>query len=313
MSLKSWNPLLRISYRLFNRLTPDFPAFKEVYDQSGIFLSYEAYMSLAFFVFTIVFSAVFPTAFLFHAQKYLPDVFKSRLLFGDIFRLFLFTLCNSVILPSLVIAWVFSGSAVFLILAYPVYQRNNRGKQIDNSLFYTVSFAAILASAGIPLERLIERMANVTTDPAIENVFRRIVRNIKVFGLDIASAIEETIEHTPSTFMSKILKGMLTATQTSGELTSYLDFQVKRLFVMKQQKLEKTVTSLTYMGEMYIALLVVGPIVMILTITLLSSFGGSILGLPPVAQINLIVFIAIPVLAIVFIILIDTIVGGGEA
>jgi hypothetical protein len=109
--------------------------------------------------------------------------------------------------------------------------------------------------------------------------------------------------------MAKLLQSMLTAAQSSGELKSYLTFETRQVFMVKKENLEKTVTTLTYVGELYISLLIVGPIVIILMLSLLSSFGGTMLGLSTVQQMNLVVFVAIPFIAGVFIILIDMFVG----
>ena len=63
------------------------------------------------------------------------------------------------------------------------------------------------------------------------------------------------------------------------------------------------------MAELYITLVVVGPIIFIVMLSIfgLLPTGG---GLPdPILLINIIVFLGIPVLSVVFILLLDSVVG----
>ena len=80
---------------------------------------------------------------------------------------------------------------------------------------------------------------------------------------------------------------------------------------VKRENLKKILSTMTYMGELYVALLVVGPILFILIITILSILGGGASS-GSVLQLNLITFIGVPILATGFIILLDTSIGGEE-
>lgn len=313
MTAKRWNPLIRVSYRILGGLIPDLPSYREVYyDKSGMRLSYKAYFSLTLLISIILFVSSFSAASYVHSKTLFVDPTD---LFSNEFNMYLLLALPSfytVILPSLLLAFILSASAFTAFLIFPIYRKWDDERRIDNALFDTISLAATLSSGGVSLETLIDHLTEIATIPAVAKMFRRISRNLKALGLDIASAVKEAVEHCPSTHLSRILEGMLNASQTSGELTPYLDFEVKQLMDMKREKLDKKISTLAYMGELYVSALVVGPIMMILAVSLVSLFGGTMFGYSPIAQINIVVFFVIPVLACVFAVLIGSIVGEGE-
>ena len=69
--------------------------------------------------------------------------------------------------------------------------------------------------------------------------------------------------------------------------------------------MKNTLTGLVYIGEIYVTLMVVTPVLFILMVTILSILGGVSLGGSPVLQLNLLVFAGIPIMAAVFIIFLD--------
>ncbi|NIM44756.1 MAG: hypothetical protein GTN80_09125 [Nitrososphaeria archaeon] len=288
MVLSSENRVVRTSWRVFHPVVPNLKKYRAMYDQSGISLKYEAYLSFVFLTTICVCAAVFGIGLVFPFVIPIPGL---------------------LIITGLAIPASATGGVLLFLFTYPLYKKVENARKVDDALLFTVGYAGVLASAGLSLERLLERISEIIPNKPTANLLQRVVRNVRMFGHDIAAAIEEAVEHTASRSASKLLVSMLTAAQSSGELKSYLVFEAKQLFLDKKENLERTVTSLTYIGELYIAVLIVGPIVLILMIALLSSIGGTMLGLTPVQQMNLIVFIGLPFLAIIFIILIDMFVG----
>ena len=77
-----------------------------------------------------------------------------------------------------------------------------------------------------------------------------------------------------------------------------------RMLVKKREDLKKLILSLTYIGEIYIAIFVLGRILFILIIIIMSTFvAGST---SAITQLNLVVFVGLPILASMFLIILDT-------
>ena len=70
--------------------------------------------------------------------------------------------------------------------------------------------------------------------------------------------------------------------------------------------MKKTLNSLTYLGEVYVAMLIVAPILFILMFSLLSVIGG---GGSVAVILDIIVFFGIPTIAAAFLVILDTLIG----
>ena len=146
---------------------------------------------------------------------------------------------------------------------------------------------------------------------SIGQLAAKFVLNMKLFGMDITSSLFDVANRSSSSALKYVLESITNNIQTSGELKSLFKFEVERQMQAKRESLKKMLSSMTYMGELYVALLVVGPILFILIITILSILGGGG-NYGAVLQLNLITFIGVPILGAGFIILLDTSMGAEE-
>lgn len=287
---KPRSTITRLGYAIFGPF-PYFRSYREMFAQSGLPVAYDAYMATAFFISLLVLVTSFIVLLQFHRNVVGLETLPS-------------------FLASLTLSSVIFGVTMLLELAYPLYRRRVHRNSIDTQLSYSFGFIGVLASAGMTAERLFERASEVETNPFLGDLIRRFVRNVKIFGMDTEKALRDLIIHSPSTNLARLLEGMSVAAKTTGDFKDLLLFESKRLLTLKREQLRKTLSSLTVIGEMYVALLVVGPIIFVIMLAILSLLGGSG-GLPisSVDQMNLVVFLGIPVAGTVFLILLDSIVG----
>jgi len=280
--------LTTASYRLFGRITSrfTFTAFKQIYQKSGISRLYESYVALMLFASLVTFVSAFATGALLH-----------HFLFNlTLFQYFIAVLTFSCII-SLTIPIVF--------ILYPLYRRSQRKKEIDANLIYTTGYMGVLSAGGISIERMFERVTEVEQHPPIKDLARRLMTNIKMFGLDVTSSLGDVTLRSPSETFSKLLIGITNTVKTSGDLKSLLTFETKRLLHAKREQLKKTLGTLIALGEIYITAMVMGPIVFIVMITILSIMGNVAFGLSPVDQLNLLVFFGLPTVSTIFIIILN--------
>ena len=280
--------LTTASYRLFGRITSrfTFTAFKQIYQKSGISRLYESYIALMLFASLVTFVSAFAIGALLH-----------HFLFNlTLFQYFIAVLTFSCII-SLTIPITF--------ILCPLYRRSQRKKEIDANLVYTTGYMGVLAAGGISTERMFERVTQVEQHPPIKDLARRLMTNIKMFGLDVTSSLEDITLRSPSETFSKLLIGIANTVKTSGDLKSLLTFETKRLLHAKREQLKKTLGTLIALGEIYIAAMVMGPIVFIVMITILSVMGNVTFGLSSVDQLNLLVFFGLPTISTIFIIMLN--------
>jgi archaellum biogenesis protein FlaJ (TadC family) len=275
-----------LSYRLFGRIASHFAFLRPVYMQSGLCRSYESYVALMFFASSISFVLTFTVAGLVHYF---------------LLQLTLLGLLAAVLVFSSIVALVIP----LLFVAYPLYRSSQRRKEIDANLVYTTGYMGVLSAGGISIERIFDRVTQVEQHAPIRDLASRLIANVRVLGLDIASSINDVMLHSSSEIFSKLLVGIMNTLRTSADLKSLFSFETQRLLHAKREQLKKTLNSLMSFGEIYITGVVISPIVFIVMITILSVMGNVAFGLSPVMQLNLLVFFGIPVISAVSIVILN--------
>ncbi|MFI5419463.1 MAG: type II secretion system F family protein [Nitrososphaerales archaeon] len=288
--VRSRNALERTAYNLLSSHLPGFEELRETYSQSGIPLIFEAYISTGFLLSLLVTIPTFAISLILEIRLFPRGVI-------------LFSVLGSVILSG-----VAFGLTLVLWLFYPMLRRRSSKSKLEAQLAYSFGILGVLASAGINLERLFERIASSESNPVLADLAKRFLRNIRVFGMDTESALTEVAEHCPSEAFAKMLDSISVAHKTTGSIHDLVMFESSRLLQEKRDKLRKTIGSLAVMAELYITLVVVGPIIFIVMMAIFGILPAG--GLPqPISIINLIVFIGIPVLSVMFVLLLDSVVA----
>lgn len=284
--VRSMSSLERFAYARISERLPSIKGYREIYEQAGMPLVYESY---------------FATSILISAIVMLPTFLVSLLLEIRFIRV---PLANAIV-GSLVLGIIVFGISIGLWLIYPIQRRRTYKTRLDNRLAYSFGILGVLAASGMGLERLFERLIPTESNPVLADLASRFIRNIRVFGLDTESALKETAKHTPSPTFANMLESMAVAFKTTGTVTQLILYESARLFQEKRERLRKVINSLSLIAELYITAVVVGPIIFIVMMSVFGLLPSG--GLPnPVLLINIIVFVGVPVLAVVFLIILDS-------
>jgi flagellar protein FlaJ len=279
--------LTALSYKLFGRAASRFVFLKQVYERSGISRLYESYIALMLFSSVVTFAAAFVIGALLH------------------YFLFRMAIMQSVV-AVLVLSIIASITVIIMFVAYPIYHGKQRRAEIDLNLIYTTGYMGVLSAGGISVERIFDRVIQVERRPAIRELAKRLITDMRVFGVDVTSSLNDVIKHSPSEVFSKLLVGITNTLKTSGDLKSLLTFETERLLSMKREQLKKTLNTLLGLGEIYIAGVVMGPVTFIIMITILSVMGNVAFGISPIMQLNLLVFMGIPMICLIFIVILNS-------
>ena len=213
-----------------------------------------------------------------------------------------------------VFATILIGSSItgFLLIYYPYYKRGEAKNRLEDGLIYFLSYMAVLSASGMSIERILDRITEVEDNPPLIHLAKKFMINVRLFGMDVRTALKDVAEMSPSKILAKQIEGIRTVIATSGDLKNLLVFEVERQVQSKKEKLKAKLNTLVYIGEIYVAMMVIMPTVFILIISILSILGANTLGGSAVVQMNLIVFIGIPILGAVFTILLDQTLGREE-
>ena len=287
---KRGNSITPFAYSLIGSKIPKFTEYRETYEQAGMPLVYEAYLSTGFLIGFIVMVPTFVFSLLLEL-RFLPTAKALEAIIGSVL------LCGVVL-----------GVTVLLWLLYPLSRRRNFKSELENKLAYSFGILGVLAAAGITLDRLFEKIATSESNPVLAELAKRFLRDVRLFGMDSGSALREVAAHSPSRVFASMLDSIAVAYKTTGTIKDLVLFESSRLLQDKSDNLKRAISSLSVMAELYITLVVVGPIIFIVMLSIFGLLPAG--GLPsPILLINIIVFLGIPVLSAVFILLLDSIVG----
>jgi archaeal flagellar protein FlaJ len=278
----------RFAYSHFSRKLPQIPGFRNEYEKSQIHVSYESFVASAIASSLILAVVAIPASFLvqslFLHAKTLQSVVASLALSGTAFSISLF-------------CWI----------AYPLQKTRSLKQKLEAQIAYSIGLMGVLSAAGIGVSAVLERISNLPGKGVMSLLAKRFVRNVKMFGMDTSSAIQEVASHSPSAQFSRMLESISVAFQTTGYLHDFIMFESQKLFAEKKARLRKSLNEISMMAELFISLVVVGPIIFIIMLVIIEILPGKTGFLPPAPlMINALVFIAIPAMSLFFIVLLDS-------
>ena len=89
------------------------------------------------------------------------------------------------------IAAMIAGIAVFgFCYVYPVLTISSKVRKIDSNLPLTANFMAVLASSGMPPERIFRSLANVGDEFGVGDEMRRAIADTELMGLDLNDSLK---------------------------------------------------------------------------------------------------------------------------
>lgn len=292
-SKKDLEKPLTFSYHLMGHKIAKFiPIFKDL-DQtilkSGLKYNFKAYVSLTIISSLIISLAIgvsLPATLFF----LLNMSFISALLFGFGSALFSFAL------------------SIIGFYMYPVYCADQRKRKLDDEMTFTMGYMSILATSGVSPEKIFSSISTLNSPLAASTEANEVLANINLFGLDIISSLEKVSARTSSLRFKDTLEGIISTIHSGGNLGTYLKAKFKSAMKLKKIDLKKYADNLSVLSEVYVALLLTGPLILVILVSVMSALGGGDMGLlNPELLLSLLTYLAIPVLGTIFLIILDAV------
>ncbi|MEM4703468.1 MAG: type II secretion system F family protein [Candidatus Bathyarchaeia archaeon] len=270
------------------RVMPLFTGLDVNLQRAKVKVNFKAYVSLtvfsAFLASIVVFVSV-PLILYFFGIPTLPAV-----LFG---------------IGSGLFAFAFS---IIAFYGYPVYRADKLKRDLEDELPFTAGYMAILTSAGVPPEKIFYSLSNLSVPLAVSAEAKDVVRDVSLFGKDIISALEESSKRTPSERFREMLEGFIATIHSGSNTAAYLREKSKEYMKLKRIGLKKFSDTLSVLSEFYVAILLTGPLLMVIMLAVMVMLGGGNLGLlSPELLLSLLTYIGLPLGAVVFLIILDAV------
>ncbi len=183
---------------------------------------------------------------------------------------------------------------------YPASRATSRKKSIEMNMPFAVNHMAAIASSGVPPYTMFRLLTGFGEYGEISKEAEKIVRNIDVFGQDIATALRDITNRTPSPSFREILEGILSTIETGGNLQAYLKQQSDKELFEYRIKREKYLEVLSTYADFYTAVMIAAPLFLVAVLAIMNMIGGKLWGMEISDVMNIGIFALIPVVNIGF-------------
>ncbi len=186
-------------------------------------------------------------------------------------------------------------AAIFFSL--PSSASNRRKKDINNKIPMAISYIATMASADLPIDKIMRELGDSQEYGEISKEARSISMASSLFGNDIITAMREGAKYSPSPKFAEFLQGIVTTVTSGGNLKEY--FKTKA--VQYQEELNTIIKSngesIGVLAESYVTVGVAFPLMLIVILGVVAALEASA-GMTIVLY--LIVLMIIPLITVSF-------------
>jgi flagellar protein FlaJ len=192
---------------------------------------------------------------------------------------------------------------------YPLLAISSRKRKIDANLPLIANFMSVLASAGMPPERIFRSLANVGDEFGVGDEMRRAIGDIELMGLDLNGALRNASLRSASGKFGAMLDGVVTTSHMGGDLASFLREESDKFKKTRISALKSFVESLAGMAEVYVSVMIALPLALVVMLSIMSFLGGgaSMIGdIDPQVLLLLMTFVITPASVAVMLLIVDS-------
>lgn len=265
---------------LADRTAKSFVFLQEPMKKADMKMALRTYVSLIFLVAT--FSAVFSTVTVLVLNVFLQ--------LNGMFALLVF-----------IVPIVTTASMTAYAMLYPTMLFTKRRQEIDANLPFALTHMGSVAKSGIPPYVVFKLLSRFQEYGAIADEMKKIVRNIEIFGMDPLTAMRNVAERTPSDAFKQMLLGLITTTESGGDVKIYLkNAGDQALFEWKTRR-EKFLQQLSAYAEFYTGIVIAAPLFIIALFAVMALIQPNIEGFSILDLTKLSIYLVVPGVNIVFI------------
>ena len=205
--------------------------------------------------------------------------------------------------------WFLAVIVYFAVMSgYPNSIAGTRRKKIDAVLPLAMGYIATMASADMPVENIIYELSNSPEYGELTREAKSITVSTRLFGEDIINAVKDGASNSPSQRLSEFFQGIITTLTSGGDLKSYFKDKAIQYQTELSTLIKRNTESLSVLAESYIIVGIMFPLILMViigTVTSVMPGEGSLTD----TVLYLIVFLIIPIIAIMFALILSSTIG----
>jgi len=184
--------------------------------------------------------------------------------------------------------------------SYPSSLIGERDQKIHQDLpFALVHMSAIAGSGAHPMS-IFELLAKSNEYPELKKEVKKVLNYVNLFGFNLSGSVKLVARTTPSPELRDLFDGMVTTIETGGDLNDYLKQKASSALDKYRLDKRKEVETMSTYSEVYTAILIAAPLLMVVSLAIINSISGGFgsLCIPIIASIA--VYGVLPLLNILF-------------
>ena len=254
--------------------------FQKKLKQAQMPISYEMYMSSVYLysIITGVIGAVVGliASYIYVAVIGLPEQMTKIQLNDRMAWLFEFReILTALVIVVVCIAGI--GGLTYLVLkTTPAVKASGRKSSIDKILPYAVTFMYALSRGGMNLVEVFKALANSSdTYGEVSKEVATIITDMEYFGYDMRTAIQRSIESTPSPKFQDLMHSLLTVIDSGGNVVAFFSDKSEQYLDQAVVEQQGFLATLELIAESYVTAFVAGPLFIIVIQTVMSVMGSA--------------------------------------
>ncbi len=142
-------------------------------------------------------------------------------------------------------------------LAYPSLKASIRSSDMEHELPFMAAYLTTVAKGRVTIVKAFERLANINILPAAVREARRILRDIRLFGKDPLTAMEENAMHHPNRRYRDFILGYTSTVRSGGDIIHYLTSKTEGLFEARAAVVKGIADKIAMLTEAYVIVAVI--------------------------------------------------------
>ncbi|MBI5872117.1 type II secretion system F family protein [archaeon] len=207
---------------------------------------------------------------------------------------------QKIVLP-VVGPFAFSTLVFALFLVIPMQKAGGRRKSIEANLPFVLTHMGAIAESGVPPYVIFKLIAEFEEYGEISSEMKKLTRNIDQFGIDPLTAVKELAKRTPSANFKEVLLGVVSTTESGGDVKTYLKSAGQQALFNWRIKREKFMQQLSAYAEFYTGILIAAPLFIIALFSVMSMIQPQIGGYNILDLTKLSIYIIVPTVNVGFI------------
>jgi flagellar protein FlaJ len=132
-----------------------------------------------------------------------------------------------------------------------------------------------MAGANFTTETIFANLATQDDYGEVASEAAWISRDLRVLGKDVIGALTAAIDRSPSIRFQDLLQGAITTITSGGQVKEYFRAKSDQFLLENRLEQKKFLDNLSVIAESYIVVGVSGPVLAIILLSVMVSFGAS--------------------------------------